>query len=135
MQAFAGDEAAAEAELRGGETAGLAGGGLVHAGNFKKHMAGKDDGHPEFRGAFAFAHSDFRRALGDGLVGKDAAENLALALQIAGDGDAAGFDVDVLDPATLKGLESELAEVELVAAGGIATAVAALMLAIFNSAW
>jgi hypothetical protein len=67
-------------------------------------------------------------------VREDTNENLALTLQEAGDGDAAGFNVDVFDPATLKGLESKLTKVELVAAGGIAAAVAALLLAKFYSA-
>ncbi len=134
MQAFAGNEAATETELRGSQAAGLTSSGLVHAGDFKQHMAWKDHGDPEFWGALTFTHSDFWRALGHRLVREDTNENLALALQEAGDGDAAGFDVDVFDPATLKGLESELAKVELVAAGGIAAAVTALLLAKFYSA-
>lgn len=134
MQAFAADEAAAEAELRGGQTAGFTGGGLVHAGNFKQHVPRKHDRDPKLRCAFALTHSDFWWALRNGLVRENADEDLAFALQETRDGDAAGFDVDVLDPAAVKRLKSELAEVELVAAGGVATAIAALVLAIFNSA-
>ena len=134
MQAFAADEAAAEAELRGGQTAGFTGGGLVHAGNFKQHVPREHDCDPKLRCAFALTHSDFWWALRDGLVGKNTDEDLAFALQEARDGDAAGFDVDVLDPAAIKRLETEIAEVQLVAAGGVATAIATLVLAIFNSA-
>jgi hypothetical protein len=130
----AGDESGANRELVRSESEGLAGNGLGDTVEFEEDVAGTHGGDPVLGLTLTFAHSDFRRALGDWLVREDAAENIAFALEEAGDGDAAGFDVDILDPATLKGLESEVAEVELVATGGIATTVAALMLAIFNSA-
>jgi hypothetical protein len=134
VQAFAGNEAATETELRSGQAARLTSSSLVHAGDFKQHVARKDDSDPEFGGSLTLTHSDFGWALGDRLVWEDTNENLTLALQEASDGDAAGFNVDVFDPATLKGLESELAKVELVAAGGITAAVAALLFAKFYSA-
>lgn len=126
MQALAGDKAAADAELGGSEAACLTRGGFIHTRNFKQHVAWQHHGHPEFGRAFTFTHSHFRRTLRDGLVWENAAENLAFALQEAGDGDAARFDVDVLHPAALKRLKSELTEVELVAAGGVTTAIATL---------
>jgi hypothetical protein len=135
VEAFAADEAAAEAELGRGKAAGFTSGGFVHAGDFKEHVAWKDNCDPEFWGAFTFTHSDFWWALGDGLVGENAAEDLTLTLEETGDGDAAGFDVDVFDPATLKGLETEVTKVQLVAAGGVAAAIAALRFTIFYSAW
>lgn len=44
----AGDEAGAQAELVGGQAAGLLGGRLVDAGDFKQHVSGQHDGDPEF---------------------------------------------------------------------------------------
>jgi len=134
VQTFAADEAAAEAELRGGQTAGFTGGGLVHARDFKQHVSREHDSDPKFRCAFTLTHSNFRWTLSNGLVGENADEDLTFALQETRDSDAAGFDVDVLDPSAVKRLETEIAEVQLIAAGGVATAIATLVLAIFNSA-
>jgi hypothetical protein len=134
MERLTSDEAHAQTHFIGCKAAGLTCGGFVHAGNFKKHVPREDHRDPELRGAFAFAHSDFRWTLCDWLVREDAAEDLAFALEVTGDRDTAGFDVVVLDPAALKRLEAEIAEVELVAAGGDATAIAALLFAIFYSA-
>jgi hypothetical protein len=67
-------------------------------------------------------------------VREHATEDLALTLEEAGDGHTAGFDLVVPDPAAVEKLKAEVAEVELVAAGGIATAIAALLLAVFGSA-
>lgn len=135
MQAFTAHEAAAQAQLRGGETAGFTGGCLIHAGNFKEHVPWEHHCNPEFWGAFTLTHSDFWWTLGDGLVRENAAKDLSFTLQEAGDGHTAGFNVDVFDPAALKDLETEVTEVELVAAGGVATTVATLRFAIFYSAW
>lgn len=135
MQAFAADEAAAEAQLRCGKTAGFTSGGFVHAGDFKQHVSWKDHCNPEFRSTFTLTHSDFRWTLGDGLVWENAAEDFSFTLEEAGDGHTAGFDVDVFDPAAVKGLETEVTKVQFVAAGGVAAAVAALRFAIFYSAW
>lgn len=134
VHALAGDEAAADADLVRGEAAGFTGSGFIDARDLEHHVSGKDDGDPEFGSAFTFTHSDFRRTLGDRLVREDADEDLALTLEEAGEGHTAGFDLVVLDPAAVEELKAEVTEVELVAAGGIATAIAALLLAVFGSA-
>lgn len=134
MHAIAGNKAAADADLVRGEAACLASCGLIDARNLKHHVTGEDDGDPKLGSTFTFTHSNFRRALGDWLVREDADENLALTLQEAGESHTAGFDLVVFDPATIKELEAEVTEIELVAAGGVATAIAALLLAVFGSA-
>lgn len=134
MHALAGDEAAADANLIRGEAAGFTGSGFINARDLEHHVAGKDDGDPEFRSPLAFTHSDFRRTLGDRLVREDANENLSFTLEKAGESHTAGFDLVVLDPATVEELKTEVAEIKFVAAGGIATAIAALLLAVFGSA-
>jgi hypothetical protein len=126
VQALAGDEAAAETKLRVGKTARFTGRCLVHAGDFEKDVSRENNSHPELRGTLTFTHSDFRRALSNGLVREDPAEDLAFTLQEAGDCDSAGFDMNVFDPAALKRLKSKITKVELVAAGGVSTAVATL---------
>jgi len=135
VQAVAADEAAAQTQLRVGQAAGFTSDGFIHARDFKQHVSWKDHGDPEFRSTFTLTHSDFWWALGDWLVGENAAEDFSFTLEEAGDRDAAGFNVDVLDPATLKGLETEVTKVQFVAAGGVAAAVAALRFTIFYSAW
>lgn len=134
MHALAGDKAAADADFVRGEAAGLTGGGFIDARDFEHHVAWKDNGDPEFGSALTFTHSDFRRTLGDGLVRENADEDLAFALEEAGEGHTAGFDLVVFDPATVEELEAEVTEIELVAAGGVATAIAALLFAVFGSA-
>jgi hypothetical protein len=128
-----GDEAGAETQLIGCQTAGVTSGGLVHTRNFKQHVTGKNHSNPEFRGALTFTHSGFRRTCGHGLVRENSDENLALALEKAGDRDTTGLDLVVLQPTTLKNLKAELAEIQLVGTGGIACTIAALGFAIFYS--
>jgi hypothetical protein len=67
-------------------------------------------------------------------VREDADENLTFSLEEAGERHTAGFDLVVSDPAAVKELKAEVTKVELVAAGGIATAIAALLLSVFGSA-
>lgn len=126
MQAFTADETAAQSQLTGGETAGFTCSSLIHTRDFKHDMAGKDNSHPEFGRAFTFTHSNFWRALGDWLVREDADEYLAFTLEESGDSNTAGFNVDIFNPATLKGLKTKVTEIQLIAAGGIPSAVAAL---------
>ena len=129
----AGDEAGAETQFVRGEAAGFASHCFSDAGDFEEHVPWKDDGDPELWGAFTFTHSSFRRTGGDGLVREDADEDFTFTLEEAGDGDSAGFDLVVLQPAAIKHLEAEVTEVQLVRAGGVSRAVAALGFAIFYS--
>lgn len=126
-----GDKTRAKAHFVGSQAAGLTGGSLVNAGDFEKHVTRKDNCNPEFRGAFTLTHTCFWRTGGNGFVWEDADENLPLTLEVTGDRNAARFDLVVLDPAAIKRLESELAEVEFVAAAGGAGATATLGLAVF----
>jgi hypothetical protein len=87
-------------------------------------VARKDNGHPEFGCTFTFTHSNFRWTLGDGFVREDTNENLTFTLEEAGERHTAGFDLVVSDPAAVEELKAEVTKVELVAAGGIATAIA-----------
>lgn len=134
VEGFAGDKAAADADFVGCEAAGFAGGCFIDAGDFEHHVAWEHHCDPELWSAFTFTHSDFWWALGDWLVWEDADEDLTFTLEEAGEGHTAGFDLVVFDPAAIKKLQTVVAEVELVAAGGIASAVAALLLAVFGSA-
>jgi hypothetical protein len=134
VEGLAGNEAAADADFASGKAAGFTSGGFIDAGDFEHHVTGEHDSDPILGSAFTFTHSDFRRALGDRLVREHAAEDLALTLEEARDGNTASFDLVVPDPATVEELKAEVAEVELVAAGGVATAIAALLLAVFGSA-
>ena len=77
--------------------------------------------------------SSFWRARSHWLVREDANKHLTLTLEVTGDRNTAGFDLVVLDPTAIKRLESELAEVELVAAASGARATAALGLAVFGA--
>ena len=79
------------------------------------------------------AASSFWWARCNGFVGEDADEDFAFTLEEAGDGNSAGFDLVVFQPAAVKNLETKVTEVQFVGAGSVATAVAALGLAIFYS--
>jgi hypothetical protein len=68
-------------------------------------------------------------------VWEDADENLALTLEKAIDGNTAGFDLVIFDPAAIKRLKTKVTEVQLVCAGGNARAAAALGFTIFYSTW
>jgi hypothetical protein len=104
------DETAANTELGGGEAEGFLGEGFRNAGDFKKHVAGTNHGHPELRSAFTFTHPGFRRAGRYRLVRENANENFAFPFQVAGDRDPAGLDLVVLDPSALQRLETELSK-------------------------
>jgi len=134
MAGVANDEPGAKAKLGGGETAGLAGGGLIDARNLKEHVPWQHDGNPELWSSLALAHSRFWRAGGHRLVRKDADKHLAFALQEAGDRHTAGLNLVVLDPAAFERLKAVVAKVQLVTAGGVAFAAAALALAKLGSA-
>lgn len=134
MEAFAANEASAEAEFGSGKAAGLTSDGFWNTRDFKKHVTWKDNCDPKLRGTFTFTHSNFWWALSNWLVRENAAENLTFTLEEAGDSDAAGFDVVIFDPTTFEGLQTEVTEVELVATGGNAATITALLFTIFYSA-
>jgi len=106
----AGHKAGAEAQLVGCEAHRLAGGGLGDAGDFEKHVAGADHGHPSVHGAFTFTHPGFRGAARDGFVREDPDENFALPFEGAVDRDPAGFDLARGQPSAFEGLETEVTE-------------------------
>src|SRR5262249_24095156 len=53
---------------------------------------------PAFGRALAFAHAGFGGLLGDRLIREDANPELAPTLDVAGDGDASGFDLLATNP-------------------------------------
>jgi hypothetical protein len=67
-------------------------------------------------------------------VRENADEDRSLALEVASDGDTAGFDLHSLDPGTLKRLETVFTETDLVARGRYAFAAATLDFTVFYSA-
>ena len=122
MAQFAGDEAAPEAELGRRKAEGILGDGFGNASDLEKDKTGTDNGDPELGSSLAFAHSGFRRACRDGLMREDTDPDLALALQRTVDRDTAGLNLLTGDPATLEGLQAELAKVDVDATRGVAGA-------------
>jgi hypothetical protein len=134
VEAFAADEASAEAEFGSREAAGLTSDGFWNTGDFKEHVTREDDCDPKFWSAFTLTHSNFRWTLGDRLVRENSAEDFTLTLEEACDRDTASFNVVIFDPTTFECLQAEVTEVELVATGGDAATVTALLFTIFYSA-
>src|SRR6185436_826004 len=91
--------------------------------------AGLDHHDPLVGRALALAHARLLRLLGDGLVREHADPDAPVPLDEAGDGDAAGLDLAVRDPAALQGLQPVVAEGDLAAGPGLALHAAALLLA------
>jgi hypothetical protein len=92
-------------------------------------LPGHDLGHVVLGVALAVAHAHFGRLLRDRLVGEDADEDAATALDVARDGAAGRFDLARRDAAALGGLEAEFAERHVGAARGDAGVAALLFLA------
>jgi hypothetical protein len=101
---IAGHEAGAEAQLVGSETHRLFSGGFGDTGDFEKHVAGADDGHPCIHGSLAFTHPGFGGAAGNGFVREDPDEDLTLPFEGAVDRDPAGLDLARGQPGALEGL-------------------------------
>src|SRR5689334_21034664 len=128
-------EGRADRQLRGGEREGLAGHRLLHPVHLVEHLAGHDLGHEVLGRALAVAHADLGGLLGDRLVREDADPDPPAALDVAGHRTARGLDLARREAATGGGLEPELAEGDLGAAGCDALVAALLLLAVFPSSW
>ena len=90
--------------------------------DLEQDPAGLDDGDPALGVALALAHAGLERLLGVRLVREDPDPDLAAALHVAGDRDAAGLDLAGRDPAGLERLQAEVAERDVLAALGRAGA-------------
>src|SRR4029079_14516911 len=77
-------------------------------------------------------HPGLGRLLGDGLVGEDVDPHLPAPADVPGDGDTRRLDLSVGDPAGLEGEQPVVAEVHVRAALGLATAAAAVLLAVLD---
>src|SRR5437868_4308329 len=73
--------------------------------DLEQNVGGTNHRHPRFKRAFALAHSSFERLLGKGLLREDPDPDLAAALHEAGNGDAGGFDLLGIHPATFHRLQ------------------------------
>ena len=89
-------------QLGGGQAQGFAGHRLGDAIDFKQDVGGTDNGHPGLERAFAFAHSSFQWLFGEGFLRENPNPHFAVALHIAGDGNAGGFDLLGIEPATFQ---------------------------------
>ena len=133
--AFAGDEAAAEGQFGVGEAEGFLGDGGGDAGEFVEDHAGFDDGDVILDGAFALALADFGGFFRDWFVREYADPEFAFAFEVAGDGDAGGFDLASGHVAAGEGLESAVAKGHCVSALGVSFAGAFLDFAVFGACW
>jgi hypothetical protein len=116
---IAGHEAGAETKLVRGKAHRFFGGGFWNSGDFEKHIAGADDGHPSVNSSLTFTHPGFRGTASDGLVWEDPDENFPFPFERAVDRNPAGFDLARGQPGAFKGLETEVTEGDGSAALGI----------------
>src|SRR5882724_156950 len=128
-----GHELGLDADLLRGEPETLARRRLIHAFHLVHDASRLDHRDPELRVALALAHPRLRRFLRHRLVREDADEDLAPALDAAGEGDAGRLDLAIGHPPRLEGLEPEVPEGEGGAALGLALHAAALGLAILDA--
>src|SRR5947207_2979487 len=127
------DEGALQWQLRGGQRERFAGEVFGHAVDLVQHLARLDLGDVVLGVALAVAHADFGRLLRNGLVRKDADPDTATALHVARDRAVCGFDLARREAAALGGLQAEIAERHIGAAGGDAGVAALLFLAEFSA--
>src|SRR4029453_14516156 len=125
-------EARLDGELVGGQAQRLARVLLRHPFHVVEDAAGLHDHDPLVGRALALAHARLLRLLGDGLVREHADPDAPAALDEAGDGDAAGLDLAVGDPAALEGLEAVVPEGDLRARPGLAPHLPALLLPVLD---
>ena len=111
----------------------LAGDVLGNAGDLEEDGAGLDAGRPEGGLGLALAHPLLERLLGDGLVGEDPDEDLALTTEEVLRRDAARVDLAGAEPVVLERLQAELAEGDVVAPRRVAAQASALLLAELDS--
>src|SRR5207249_129567 len=122
------DELRLDRELVGGQAQRVARVLLRHAFHLVEDAARLHHRHPLLGRALALAHAGLLRLLGDGLVGEEPDPDPAVPLDEAGDGDAAGLDLAVRDPAALQGLQAVVPEGDLAARPGLALHAAPLLL-------
>ena len=130
LNALAVYEARADAELVGSKAKSLAGGGFGNTANLEHDVAGAADGYPTLNSTFTLTHTGIRRALGEGLLREDADVYTAATTQVTVDGHTAGLDLVVGYPAAGEHLQAEVTEGYIITACSVATAVAAVHLAV-----
>src|SRR4030042_730075 len=127
------DESRPDRQLRGGEGEGLARDGFVDAVHLVENLPGHDLRDVELGIALAVAHPHFRGLLRHGLVRENTDPDAAAALDVARHCPSRGFDLARGEPAAADGLETVLAEADLVADGRHALVAALLLLAVLPS--
>src|SRR5512143_1212696 len=132
VSAVALDEARLHRQLVRSQAHGFTRLGRGDAFHLEQDLARTDDGDPVIGSSLALAHTGFGWLLGDRLVGKEAQPDFSAALDEAGHGDTAGFNLAVGDVAALHDLQSVIAEGQLTAAPGLAGHAPALLLAVFH---
>src|SRR5579859_495054 len=122
-------EPAAKRHLVGDAGQGVAGRRLRQAADFIEDHARLDDRRPELRLALALAHARLGRDRCHRFVRKDADVQASFAAHRVRGGDAAGLDGLRAQPASLQGLQAEIAVADRVAARGVAAHLPALRFA------
>src|SRR4030042_1491309 len=79
---------------------------LVNAADLEADLSGSDSGHPEFRLAFAFAHSSFKRLGAYRLMREYPEIDFAFPMQKMSSRDSARLNVLCGDPAGFEGLQA-----------------------------
>src|ERR1051326_5569329 len=130
---MAGNKFGLDGKLGGSETKRFASDGFGDSIHLEKNICRADDRNPGLKRALAFAHSGFQRLFGEGLLRKNTDPHLAVALHVAGDGDAGGFDLLGIEPATFKGHQTILAKGDRLTARSQASATATVHFAVLYS--
>jgi hypothetical protein len=112
---------------------GLFSDGLVNAADLEADLSGSDSGDPEFRLAFAFAHSGFKRLGAYRLMWKYPDIDFAFTMQKMSSRDAAGLNVLSGNPTGFERLQAVLAKSHIITSRGVAFHFASLALAILDS--
>ncbi len=92
-------------QLGRGQFQGFLGQGLGNSLELEHDSARLDDRHPEFGGAFAFAHSGFGWLLGDRLIGEDPNPDLTAALDMTSQRHTGCFDLLIGNPGRFERLQ------------------------------
>ena len=132
-RALAPHELGLDRQLVAGQAHRLLGEVLRHARELEHHAPRLDDGDPALGVALARAHAGLGGLLRERLVGEDVDPDLAAALDLAGHRNTRSLDLAVGDPAALERLQAVLAEVQVRAALGVATALPAHHLAVLDT--
>jgi hypothetical protein len=118
-----------------GTAHGLFGDRFAAAGDLEEDPARQHRRDPTFDRAFSLAHTDFQGLLRAWLVREQADPHLAASFHMAGDRDTGGFDLGGGQETALKRLQSEIAEIQFVAALGQPGVITALHLSVLYSFW